>query len=155
MLHELPAITNPDQFHNYKKVLSVDVIDIDDMPPLDKLKLQINKKAIVFNDRLYLPILLKGSPSSFVNRVTKGFPHEFIPGVESWIVWDGNLPAMIAKRKFYDVSAYRFIKDIEFIFEHGWLYERFVFPYQNAPLKRKCLNYHLDNTSILTAASLS
>jgi hypothetical protein len=155
MLHELPAITDPDKFHNYKKVLSIDVIDIETMDGLLKLKLQMSKSTVKYNDKLYVPILLKGSPFSFVDRITKGIPYQLIPGMESWIMWEGNLPSMIANKNFYDISAYRHVPHLEFLFENGWLYERFVFPYEHKPLNRKCLNYHLDNTSILTAASLS
>jgi hypothetical protein len=153
MISSLPLITDAETFFNTDKILSVDVICIDEMPNLEKLKLEINKKAIRFYDKLYLPILLKGSPENLILKATKGVPVPY--GFEGVCFYDGNLNSSLAQKKIYDLSRFYRLKNLEFMAEDKWLYETSIQPYEEKKVAReKILKYELEHPGVIRAIVL-
>jgi hypothetical protein len=149
---ELPLITDAKTFFNADKVLVIDVLSVDEMPNLMRLKLQIERKLMSFNDKFYMPLCVKCEPQNLFLKLTNGIPFEIIPGTPSLITWDRDLNSMLGKKKIYNLSYYRNAKEV--IYERGWLYDTFIFPYEGKNLKRKGLNYSLDNTAIMNVIKL-
>jgi len=153
-ISNLPLITDAETFFNASKVLVIDVLNVDRMDNLTRLKLQIDEKIIVFNDRYYMPVFITCEPQNLFLKLKEGGPwHEIKPGIKMQLNWDRNLSSLLKMKKVYDLSLNP--KTIDFIFERVWLYERFVYPYEKENLKRKCLNYNKENTAIVRAGSLS
>ena len=153
MIASLPLITNPETFFNTDKILSVDVVCIDAIPNLTRLKLEISKTAMRFNGKLYLPILLKGSPENLILKAKNGVPAPY--GLEGVVFFDGGLNDLLAKNKVYDLSRHYRMKNVEFMFEHEWLYTTFIQPYEEKKIERpRSLKYRLDHTVEMQAGIL-
>ena len=152
LVSKLPVITDPHVFFDAKKVLGLDVLNVDTMEPLTRLKLQIAEKVLQFNESYYMPIAVKGEPQNFYRKLNEGIPFEPMPGEPAVLGWDRDLKSMLKKKKIYDLSFH--LKADQFIYERGFLYYTFIFPYNGNTLTKKCHNYHLSNTRIVKATKI-
>src|SRR5579862_7431558 len=127
LISNLPLITDPEVFFSTDKILSVDVVCIDEAPGLVKLKLEIKKKAFRHLGKLYMPILLKGSPENLIIEGKKGIPspYDVEAGFQQFNFFDGDLVALLKAKKVYYLSEYYYrMKAIEFAYEVEFLIER-------------------------------
>jgi hypothetical protein len=139
LLHELPLITDPETFFNTDKIMYIDAICIDSLPNLQKLHLEIKGVALRFNNKLYLPLLMKGSPEKLILNTKNGVPVPY--GLPVIVFYDGDLKNSLDNKKIYDLSQYYRLKNIVFRTDHFWFYENFIRPIEDKnSSKQKNLN---------------
>lgn len=127
-IESLPLIKDAQTFFSTDKILSVDVLDITDAPNLTRLKAQIEGKAFMHSKRLFMPVLLKGSPENLFLKGKKGVPHNFM-GHSALVFFDGDLESFLAQKKVYDLSAHYRKKNLVFDCENDFLIERYIAPF--------------------------
>jgi len=128
----LPLITDAETFFNTAKILYIDVVDIDDAPGLVKLKLGIKQQTFKHNGKLYLMIILKGSPEKLILNGKRGILHTYGDCLETIYFFTGNLIEELAHKKIFDFSEYYRRKDLPFVREDDFWIERCITPFEPA-----------------------
>lgn len=131
MIHisKLDLITSVNQFFSVDKILYVDAMEILRPPAWAKNRLMEENHAFEYKGRLYLPIVLKGSPENLILRLANGINLEPLTGFKSVLFFDGNIAAAIQHRNIYDFSTLYKLGIIDFVDETAFLIERYVKPY--------------------------
>ena len=125
-IKDLPLVTSPESFFSIDKIMSVDVLDINDAPIELKLNLQKEFGTFVYKGRMYYPLILKGSPENLILRLTKGFPLPW----GAILFFDGDLLSLLNQKKIYDISNIYTSGKMELSREdNAFLTERYILPY--------------------------
>ena len=131
-ISKLQLVTNPDKFFSMDKILFVDVMQIDNAPAILRSKLESQFGAFQHNEKMYLPITLKGSPENLFLKVKEGIPFDFGQGSVSIFSFDGKLREALSQKKIYDFSKhYKSSNNVGFAKEIDFLIERYISPYEN------------------------
>lgn len=126
-IDKLEPIKDAQHFFSTDKILAVDIFPVDEMPisNLEKIKLKVSNKGFKHDDKLYLPVFLKGSPENlFLNN---GWPYK-IGNMDVIIFFDGDLKGILNQKKIYDISHCYTKKNITCSFSHDFMVERYILP---------------------------
>lgn len=128
-ISKLPLITSAKQFFNTDKIVFVDVLLVDDAPLFIKDKLLLLHGAFECNGKLYLPVVMKGSPENMFLTVKNGVESAVCDGFSFIYFFDGKLREAIEAKKVYDFTKHYKPDFIEFAREYVFLAERYIQPY--------------------------
>src|SRR5688572_21463719 len=102
-ISKLPAIRKAESFFAVEKILFVDVLLLgksNGQPPVD------HPNVFTFLGKVYLKIVLIGSPEKMFLNVKKGLPFRLSDLVCILYKWDGDLKKALLEGKVYDFSRY-------------------------------------------------
>lgn len=128
-ISSLPLIKDAETFFSTDKICSIDVVDLSNGPSLLKLKIEIKGNTFRHDGKLYMPLILVGSPENLILKVTKGIRWDILEGYSTWVVFDGNLNDALEKNKIYNLTGFYKNKNVQFSLDTNILIERYILPY--------------------------
>jgi len=129
-ISKLPLVTTPEEFFSIEKILYVEILAVDTAPKILKRKLVRKFGAFMYNEKLYWPFYLKGSPENLFLKLKDGFPFDFGDGDTVTVTFDGLLQDALDQKKVYDFSEHYKSGKHEFAKELDFLAESYIIPYE-------------------------
>ena len=137
-ISKLSLVNSPEKFFSVKKILYVEILNVDTAAKTLKRKLERKFGAFKFEDKPYLTINLKGSPENLFLKLRNGISFDFGDGDGAEISVDGKLQETIDQKKIFNFTDQFKRGKLKFAKEIDLLAERYILPYRK--LKQNSAN---------------